>query len=387
MPQPPAYFQRTFRARGADVIVRTRQVDTLDWLEEFLVPWFEVGGGAPCGAEADATVVTFEAGPGSFSSWRRQARPASRQVNCFTMDSGEQPWPTARGDDGAEWAFDDDEGIAVGTHTGGQGESRIDVLADSERPRGRMTLMRVLRECASARALSMGEIPLHAAAVGIGGQITLFVGSRRSGKSTLLVHALSHPNTSFVSNDRAYAWLDPRGATVQGMPTIVMLRAGTLDYWPTLRAEVASGALHYAATVREAHAHRKAGTTCLPPPERAIPGLSPAQFCALLDVPSRAGGRLARIVFPRVDPEVTAAPGFRLQPLAPEEAGTLLVGVGLLAGGRSATFLTGHTPASQQALESAARALAQTVPCLSCALGPDAYQAPSVWESLRATSA
>jgi hypothetical protein len=382
------YFERTFEAHGSVAVVRTPQLDTLDWLEEFLGPWFRAGPvvAGDIARETDA-IVTLDTSPGSFSRWRPSAQLTGRDAEYFTLDSGEEHWPTARGADGTEWAFDEATAVAVGVSSDGEGRSRIDVLADAERPRGRMTLMRVLRECASARALSRGELPMHAAAVAVGDRVSLFVGPKRSGKSTLLVHALSHAGTTYVSNDRVFVQLEARGATARGMPSIVSLRAGTLDFWPALRADVSSGCMHFPSTLDEARAHREAGTASRPPSTRAIPGLSPAQFCALLGVPASTGGRLERIVFPTVDAALTGAPGFRLQPLTAEDAGTRLAELGLLAGGRMATQLTRIAPPVRGELESAARALARAVPCLSCKLGPDAYSEPSVWNALRAASA
>jgi hypothetical protein len=223
---------------------------------------------------------------------------------------------------------------------------------------------------------------VHGAAVADRAGVTLFVGAKQAGKSTLLLHALVEGDTRYVSNDRVFVRTGAAGAAVLGMPTIVSLREGSLPLAPQLRDEVASRAWHCASTVAEARAHRRAGERAEGASERWPPGLSPSQLCVLLGVEAQAGGALARIVFPEVARTAGAA-RFALRRLAPEEAGARLVATGLVAAGRPATFVSETVP-TPGSLVRAVQALAALVPCFACTVGPDAYEPPPVWDAIRA---
>jgi hypothetical protein len=246
-----------------------------------------------------------------------------------------------------------------------------------------MALMRVLRELASSHGSSRGELPIHGAAVAAGERVTLFVGEKGVGKSTLLVHALMHEGTRYVSNDRVFVRLDSGVPSAHGMPTIVSLREGTLAFSERLRDEVSSGAWHYSSTVAEARANRVMRTPAEGTGLRWRPGLSPAQLCALLRVEPVPGGVLARIVFPEICPTQGRTPRFSLRRLSREQASARLLKSGLFSGGRSATFVSGIPPPELSTLEAAVRELGGSVPCFSCVLGPDAYVSPSVWDAIR----
>jgi hypothetical protein len=371
--------QRWFEYADAVTLVRCEQREMLDWLEEFLSPWFRVGS-ASLGDPTN--LIRVEVEPDSFSRWRLAAEPTGGDAEFFTMDNRSLRWPLARSPGGGEWVYDDRNRVAIGVRAQAGGVRSLELLADAPSRPARSGLMRLLRELASQAAIRGGALHLHAAAVAVADQVTLFSGAKEAGKSSLLVHALSHPGTRYVSNDRVFARAGADGATARGMPTIVSLRAGTLEQRPDLREELASGAWNHASTLREARARRASRIREQPPSAASIPGLSPAQFCCLLGVENLAGGRLARIVFPEIDAGCTAEPGFRLRRLAPGEAAERLVDRGLLAGGRLAGFF-GRLPSPEPGdLRQAARALASSVACFSCALGPAAYQAPTVWSAV-----
>lgn len=352
----------------------------LDWLEEFMRPWFVVG---PAPSQTRVSVIDVRVDANLFRSWLRAACATGSEVVCFTMDHTEARWPLARVGGGAEFAFDETFGIALGVRTDDREARVVDVLAETERPHARMALMRVLRELASCHGLSLGEVPIHGAAVAEGEGITLFVGEKGAGKSSLLVHALMHEGTRYVSNDRVFVRLGSGAPTAHGMPTIVSLQEGVLALSENLRDEVSSGAWHYSSTVAEARANRVMRKVAEGIGLRWPPGLSPAQLCALLRVEPIAGGTLTRIVFPEIYPTQGSKPRFSLQRLSREQAGARLLESGLLSGGRSATFVSGIPPPERSKLEATVRELGASVPCLSCVLGPDAYASPSVWRAIR----
>lgn len=370
--------ERTFSYGGFEARVRTARPALLAWLEEFLAPWFAARAGP---ARAGLPCVALDVDAGALSALLAAAVPAGRAADVYTRDDPRAPWPLVRAGGAGEWAVDPRGCVAIEAPSGGR---VLRVLAAAERPHGRIAALRVLRELASAHALARGALPVHGAALADDAGVTIFAGPKAAGKSSLLLHALAQGGARYVANDRVFVAVAAHGATARGMPTIVSLRAGTLALSPRLRDEVDSKAWHCASTIAEARAHRRSGEPAEGAGERWPPGLSPSQLCALLGVEPRAGGALARVVFPEI------APGggrFALRRLAPEAAAARLLAGGLVAGGRAAGFLTGAAPAARDALAAAARALAAGVPCFACTLGPGAYAPPSVWDAIRASAA
>ncbi len=380
----PASVARTFAYEGYVIAVRTASAATVEWLDQFQAPWFEA---RRADAPPLAPVVELRVDAELFRRRAAAACPTGRDVACFTMDRAEARLPLVRIDGGPEIALDAAGGTMLEVR-GDDRRTRVEVLADAERPAGRLAVLRVLRELASAAALRRGELPIHGAAVADADGVTLFVGAKGAGKSSLLVHALLHPGTQFVANDRAFVRVGAGGAaSAHGMPTIVAIREGTLALAARLRDAVGSGAWHYASTVAEARGARAAGAPVPGAGTRWPPGLSPAQLCAILGVDALAGGTVARIVFTEIDTRSTPAAPFSLRRLSPDEASARLLESGLVAGGRTATFLAPALPPARAALERAAGALASAVPSLGCVLGSDAYAAPSVWQAIRAGAA
>lgn len=372
--------------RPAEALVRFRDLEVgvragpqaLAWLAEFLTPWLEVvPGAAPAG-------VALHVDAGRFDRLRAAAQPTGLSARDFTRDSPAAPVPLFRtegGPDGdAEWLLDPTLRTAIGR----RGPQRVEIVAARERPAGRLALMRVLRELATAHATRLGLLALHAAAVADAAGVTLFAGARRVGKSSLLVHALGPPGESgarFVANDRVLVDADARA---HGVPTIVRLREGALALRPALAREVLSGAYHYPSTWRESRALRAAGAAPEGRPQRWPPGLSAAQLCGLLGVERAAGGPVARVVFPSLD---GACDSYRLERIDPERAAAALIGDGLFAGGRHADFFAAAVTPPRDALRARVVALCERVPCYTCALGPRAYAEPAVWPAIAASAA
>jgi hypothetical protein len=377
---PPAPHERTFGYDGFEARVRTASPTLLAWLQEFLEPWFTArndrgDAGLPC--------IDVESDAEPLSDRLAAAEPTGRAVEVFTRDEPQPPWPLVRAGDAGELAVEPRGRIAIGVGAGSGPARAIRALAAAERPHGRLAALRVLRELASAHALARGALPVHGAALADPDGVTLFVGPKKAGKSTLLLHALLQGGARYVSNDRVFADASARGANVRGMPTIVSLREGTLALAPRLRDELDSKAWHWSATLAETHAHRRSGEPAPGASDRWPPGLSPPQLCALLGVEAEAGGPLARIVFPEIGAPADGA-RFGLRRLAAEDAAARLLATGLVAGGRLAPFVAGDAAcAGGDALAETARALAAAAPCFACALGPDAYAAPPVWDAIR----
>jgi hypothetical protein len=280
---------------------------------------------------------------------RIESERSGREVMVLTTDRGTERWPLVALD-GRELAYDRTFKIAVGVRAS-QSARDIEVLAATELPGGRLAALRVVRELAGAHLMSLGELPIHGAAVADGAGVTLFPGTKHAGKSSLLLYALLAGGTRYVANDRTFVRLDCETPLVRGVPTIVTLREGTLALAPSLQRAILSGAWHYSATVAEGRAHQAAGTVPEGAGFRRPPGISPAQLAFLLGVECTPGGALARIVFPRIGDGRTA-----VSRLSDEEAAALLIDVGLFAGGEYASFLTGMPAVDRDALVAGARA-------------------------------
>lgn len=329
-------------------VVAAKEEAPLRWLTEFLGPWFrrvEV-------PEQPPLTVRLFTGGADYSNWRRDATLLGGEVECFTLDGPPEPWALARGADGREAAFDERLGVALRPMR--VPVPTVDVLVDDERPQGRAALMRVVREHAAAHAHARGDLPLHAAGVVAHGKATLFVGPRRAGKSTQLLHALTSPGARILTNDRAFARIEDNAAVVSGMPTIVSLRQETVARHPALQRALAGGAWYYPATVAECQAHSERGTRVQPPSSRPVPGLSGQQLATLLAIELSVKAPCTRLVFPSVDGPTSkvSSSAARLEPLSPADSARRLLLHGLTAGGRRAEYLplpASTTPSSQLA--------------------------------------
>jgi hypothetical protein len=371
---------------SSEVVVRA-DPDLLAWLDEFLSPGFESR------EPSRGPVLSIVTDARRFESLASSDRIGGSVV-CHTFDERERPLPLVSGGEGPPHAIDRELGMAVRVFdsNGGSRPSRVEVVASRDRPDARLAALRTLRELDTAAALGAGAIPLHAAAVEDEGAVSLMVGPRRSGKSTLMLDALARGGSRYVSNDRAFAWVDAGVTTARAVATIVHLREGSSGLVPGtsgLFEAIDSGAWHYASTLSECRANRVAGRAAEGSGYRKPPGIGPAQLCSLLDVQASAGGRIARIVLPRVDP---GSRGFRLAQLTPDAAAGQILQRGLVAGGTSASFLAAQPPVAREEMVERVTRLTRRVPCFTCSLGSGAYGpgaagTPSVWSAIRGCEA
>jgi hypothetical protein len=353
------------------------------WLAEFFSPALEVAGlgsgRASIGPAARALALELDAS--RFAELERARPPpgATTEVESVTLDGEVVRWPSWLDARGARVVHD---AWASTYYLAAPGSGAVTAVAAEDRPRMRVSLMRVVREMATAHALRRGDLHLHAAAVAVGGRAVAFAGPRRSGKSTLLVHALVAGGARYLTNDRLLVAASHEPPIARGMPTIVALRPETLDPFPELRARIDAGGYERHLTLAEAAAARAPETRevrgPLPPTDalpRPAPTLTPAQLCAVAGVEAAGAAPLASIVFPRIAPEV---PGFEVRPLASDEAAARLR-ASLLLGGlpeRSAAAFDGPEPPfvrDETALAALCAAVTGRVRCVDLRLGPDAY--------------
>ncbi|MFE9279556.1 hypothetical protein ACQKLN_30450 [Paenibacillus glucanolyticus] len=97
---------------------------------------------------------------------------------------------------------------------------------------------RMLREIIEKMMLGEGFLPFHASAVASDGGSFLFIGEKKSGKTTLALRFLQDYRCSFVSNDRVLIKGDDQGLIVHGSPLSVYVGIGTLLSMDKLKSQV-----------------------------------------------------------------------------------------------------------------------------------------------------
>jgi len=339
---------------------------SLVWLAEFLGPAFaKRASGRPDHR------VTFGVAPALYAKLARRLRGArGRPLDGFGFDGRFSRHASVRDASGRTWVRDPYSAVFHGVDAAAR-----EVLVAARHPgdRPRVALMRAVRELAVSALLRSGRLPIHGAAFVDRGGAVLICGPKRSGKTSLLVHALERGG-AFLSNDRVFVDA-ARAATATPMPTIVMLRDGTLSRFPRLLADFERARYDRARTLREC----EPGVARPEPLARRgfdRPGISPAQLCALLGAPVRASARVRAILFPRVD---ARARGLELRALPPAAARARLARSLMKASHPtrlSALFSPGRRRETlpARAEREACGRLAERVPAFECRLGAQAYR-------------
>jgi hypothetical protein len=107
---------------------------------------------------------------------------------------------------------------------------KIIVFANENQHSARIAILRIVRELASQKMLSLGWLPLHASAVAFAQGSILVLGERRAGKSTLMLQLLTLPACNFLANDRVCIDVfAPNGPQAYSIPCVINLRASTLE--------------------------------------------------------------------------------------------------------------------------------------------------------------
>ena len=351
---------------GRDAQVSCADPAVLAWLVEFVGPALELSHELSAAPDHH---VGFGIVPELHAGLRQALSDAPEQrVEGFTLDGSFSPNPAFESG-GWLWFQDPRHGAFVGSTDEGR---RVRVVAPSDDPYHRVTLMRVVRELATCAAHLAGMLPLHAAGFVAGSGAVLVCGRKRAGKTSVLVHALQRGGR-FLSNDRV--WVSPDDLRARGMPTIVMLRNGTLELFDGLCRDFERQRFDRARTLAE----------CAPGADRPEPqighgfdrpGISPAQLCRLLNAPMQGHAPVTKLLFPRIDPGVR---GLALDRIAPAEAAELL---------RESLLKPSHptrlsepfarkgarAPVPPELEDERCRCLAAAIPAWTCRLGRDAYE-------------
>jgi hypothetical protein len=361
------YAAIALRYLGLTVRVESTAPQDLAWLEEFLVPPFELVDGTT-GDCAVSCEVDAERHAALLSA---DVKSDGATLACFALEQRPLQLPVWTSLVEERRVYDAELNVFYSRPAGAP---RVQLLTPPGNPAARIALMRAVREFAINHAWRSAGLVVHAAAFAMGDDGFLLAGPKGAGKTSLLTHLLRHPDARFLAGDRVHLALGDDSPVIRGLPTLVSVRAETLAMFPELRDRLAARAYQHELKLGEAPG--------IPVASGRWAGrgrsLSPAQFCDLLGVTRAAEARLGAVLFPRV----TRARGpIELEPLSAEQGAARLVHTLFprrLSGQAPGLFdLDVDPPASEASLGQQCRAVASQVPCFECRLGLDAYADPA----------
>jgi len=324
----------------------------LDWLLEFLDPWFSAA------ESADRCVRLVRDDARLERAAVAEGDPLA--IAAFELDQQMVRLEARRASDGSIVAVDPAYRAAYVVAAGGR---RIDVLARGRDSGARTALMRVVREGAIIHARRTGQLLLHAAAVHDRHGCLLLAGRKNSGKTSFLLHLLRRGDTAFLANDRVAISAGGGALVAQGIPTVIGIDAGTRTFFPGL-----ADTLHARGCD-----HRRRSSEAPPAVEPARRVVSPRQLCDALGVQTVATAPVRAIVFPVIR---ATASGLRLQRLDEAAAGPRLAAslFGTPPFAASKLFAPADSASSGGDPASLLARLAREVPCFDGIAGPDAYR-------------
>ncbi len=263
--------------------------DNLRWATEFFSPALRSMSQA-------ATTETVHAEIDSqrhLELHRRMHRGQTRRYNCFTLDGHFESFSGCASADGGLVIWLDTLSLMLCVN---EARDVFHVIADSPEAKLRVGVMRVLREIATVRALRSGALPLHGAACVVSGVAVGFLGAKRAGKTTSLIHWLQTPRTRFLANDRFFVFHRDAAWFAQGMPTIVSVRTDTLRHFEALRRRLGDLPYRPSRTLAEVRSGRVQPTE---PGDSVY--LSQAQFLEITDRSAEIEAPVGILLFPERD--------------------------------------------------------------------------------------
>ena len=350
-------IRTAYRFGATSIKVDIQDPDVAQWLVEFLSPWFSTE--EPAGTGLLVKVINSRE---QFSALARREKEGELQhLPCFGLDSMLVSLPGWMESDGATLVADKELCCYYRLHG-----NQVEVISRPQERQARIGLMRVLRELATSGASSQSDVlDLHAAAFVLGGQAILLAGDKKSGKTTLLAHALTSRHTALMANDRII--IEGNRFLAYGVPTIVSVREGTEQIFPQLGN----------ISPRRAFIFHERELTSADPvgagSQKPL-ALSLAQFGKQMNSPVESRAPVGAILFPRVSSSVST---LSLDPLDPSEAAAYLHRCiyGSRSGTRDTTVFQEMTRSPQitGACDSLITQLAIAVPVFRCVLGAKAY--------------
>jgi hypothetical protein len=336
----------------------------LRWLEQFLVPHFDVGRG-----EGKEIVVDLRIDRHAF----RQARdrfPTDRSAAAFMFDSRVEKLASRDCDDGGLLIYDE---YFETFFTVDRNRRHVTVLIGEDTLTVRTPLMRILREYAMNEALGSGDIFLHASCFTHRGRSVVVTGPKRSGKTTLLMYACLSGGVACLANDRVRVRRKDGGHIIRGVPSIVSIREKSFEFFPRAGADLEKMELHFRLNDEES----LQGTGV----NRAADGgsrflITPSQFCDLLKTRQVPIGERPLVVVPRITGETGT---FSIRRIDGPEARTLLQES--LFGARHWASSTpvfnadaGRAGVDRAMLEENCHSFVDATPVFICEVGLDLYK-------------
>lgn len=276
--------QATFSYQGLRTRVVVQEAGHLQWLAEFLVPWFR-----EC-AEPPHVEVRVSADAERFGRLM-EFGGTGESVASFMMDTKCIELPVWNDPTGVLALLEKEQGIFYLVS-----DSHIELLCAHLDTNFRLRLMRVLRELAMGSAQLSGGRFLHASAFAVNGKAAIITGPRTAGKTTLLSYMLATSEAEFLCNDRLLIRGCDSSVMARGMPTIVSLREGTMEMIPEMRRIIKKRGYASNRTLQEA-ADR--GPLEVFPRREGRHGVSPRQYCAAVGCKPVRSARGAVLIFPR----------------------------------------------------------------------------------------
>jgi len=337
----------------------------LQWLSEFFEPAFDVADGIP-----DVT-IKHEVDPLRFEQLVNRG-PSGNGLDVFVLDKRVVRFPQWRIPE-VDLAFYDGENELLYLL-----QRHLIVLLTRHYPRKlRTCLMRTVRELAMGVVQRNGGRYLHAAAFALGGQAAIILGPKGAGKTSLLTYilknTLENTQAKFLANDRLMCRQQDSTAYVRGMPTFISIRQGIFDLFPGLEESLKTQRFSARSTLGEC---RKPGA---PDPKTwsdGRRGLSPTQYCSLMDCDAVKAATGAVMIFPS---QTREKGGLSLQKLHPDRVEDLLRGCLFekIRPDRLSEVLSIFPPGPNSDCmvsdDELCRGLTERVPGYECLLGNDAY--------------
>jgi len=359
------YDDLTFRVRSP---VRSH----LEWLEQFLIPHFDIG---PRGGKE--VVVDLRIDPRAFQQ-AGDRFPTGRATPAFMFDSRVEAIASMdRGDGGL--LLQDEYFEAFYSVDGSR--RHVTVLIGEDALTVRTPLMRIVREYAMNEALGGGDIFLHASCFICRGRPVVVTGPKRSGKTTLLMYACLSGGTPCLANDRVRVRREGDRHALRGVPSIVSIREKSFDFFPRAGSDLEKMELHFRLNDEESLQGTGEGSAG-GGGDRLL--ITPSQFCTLLGTRQVPLGKDPLVIVPRI----TGKGGtFSLRRADIPAAGALLRES--LFGARHWSSSTpvfnaggGHTVTSREIIEENYRVLVDNTPVFTCDIGLDLYDGPEHFERL-----
>lgn len=274
----------TFAYQGIKIGVIVEALEDIEWLAEFLVPWFSISDESP---DISVKVCTDP------KRYERQMKRGSAGgvLKAFMMDTNCIELPEWNAAVQTVAIFDEKHSVFYLVSP-----KHIELLRAHTRICVRMRLMRVLRELAMGTAQLSGGRFIHASAFVIDGKTAIITGPRLAGKTTLLSYMLATTGAEFLSNDRLLIKGDEVSMQAKGMPTIVSIREGTMNMIAGLRRNLEISGFSAKMTLKEA---RESGPLKVFPAREGRHGVSPSQFCTLLGCDPVRAAPASALIFPR----------------------------------------------------------------------------------------